>query len=120
MFLVERMNQGTIFMLLYSSLSWYFASLMVRLTLVLAPAVSIVSAFGISTAMSEAIKWQYDAAVSETKQKPQVNNSQVSQNELFDMAKACLEDKSYATKRVYSMNSHAAVAKLCIFFPLLV
>jgi len=44
----KNLNSGLLFLIIYSSLSWYFAGIMNRLILTLAPAACILSAIGIS------------------------------------------------------------------------
>jgi dolichyl-diphosphooligosaccharide--protein glycosyltransferase len=58
-FLFDDLNDGTIFIILYGTIAWYFAGVMVRLMLTLAPIACILAAFGISAllrTMSSAIK----------------------------------------------------------------
>uniref|UniRef100_I2CR01 dolichyl-diphosphooligosaccharide--protein glycotransferase n=2 Tax=Nannochloropsis gaditana TaxID=72520 RepID=I2CR01_NANGC len=47
-FLFQNPSDGAIFLILYGTLSWYFAGVMVRLMLTLAPIACILSAIGIS------------------------------------------------------------------------
>merc|ERR1711871_1908309 len=48
-FLFSNVTDGGIFVILYGTLSWYFAGVMVRLMLTLAPIACILAAIGIST-----------------------------------------------------------------------
>lgn len=48
-FLYQNITDGGIFVILYGTVSWYFAGVMVRLMLTLAPIACILSAIGIST-----------------------------------------------------------------------
>lgn len=51
-FLFSNISDGGIFIILYGTLSWYFAGVMVRLMLTLAPIACILSAIGISGIMT--------------------------------------------------------------------
>jgi len=48
-FLFRHANDGAVFIILYGTLAWYFAGVMVRLMLTLAPIACILAAIGIST-----------------------------------------------------------------------
>lgn len=48
-FLYQNISDGAIFIILYGMVAWYFAGVMVRLMLTLAPIACILSAIGLST-----------------------------------------------------------------------
>ena len=58
--LFEELTSPGVFLIIYSVISWYFAGIMVRLTLVLAPAACILAAIGISTVLTQCFSWCKD------------------------------------------------------------
>merc|ERR1711871_1222039 len=51
-FLFSNVTDGGIFVILYGTLSWYFAGVMVRLMLTLAPIACILAAIGLSSLLT--------------------------------------------------------------------
>ncbi len=54
---LKMQSSSKIFLVLYSSLAWYFAGIMNRLVITLAPAASIVAAIGISSCIDRVFQW---------------------------------------------------------------
>jgi len=52
-FLFENITDGTIFVIIYGTLAWYFAGVMVRLLLTLAPIACILAAVGLSRVLQK-------------------------------------------------------------------
>ncbi len=52
-FLFKKPTDGAIFVIIYGTISWYFAGAMVRLMLTLAPAAAVIAAIAISTVMQK-------------------------------------------------------------------
>ena len=51
-FLFQDINDGKVFLIIYGTISWYFAGVMVRLMLTLAPAACMLAAIGLSSLIS--------------------------------------------------------------------
>ncbi|CAK4082482.1 unnamed protein product [Aphanomyces euteiches] len=63
-FLYKNLTDAAIFVLLYGTVAWYFASVMVRLMLVLAPVAAILAAIGISSTLRKFLGFVHRALIS--------------------------------------------------------
>lgn len=76
--LFDEVSDGTIFLILYGTLSWYFAGVMVRLMLTLAPAACILAAVGFSAVLrkfSAIIKYNVESTYKSMSRKDKKNSN---------------------------------------------